>query len=495
MKVLFDPIYSAQPHKCSSAAKYKKIAARLLAARDDTFIYWLIPDWADEAALEWLPDDKRVKYFKTPCTKDRVREYQIYGSELEQYVSFFGKTWDYDVLITMRTSQVPTMRASMHCSRIRSMTWLKKVILLEEMAIMDFRKTVPISHAEVQDALTALGYLSADLTYITANHVRDGIIKEGRSIFAPSRGRQLDSKIRLVNPAVIDTYEAKKQEYRFKRGEEPFCLGFVGRLGKSMTRIRDVYDIMDKNWIMKGDKGFKVLISTLTQIQMVKPPDFVVIENNNREQFWARLRKDMHLVISLSIDAEFSLGLIETVALGVPLVIARYDWTEGLLGKEYPFFADTTAQVHGIIKAFHDDYETCYARFIAWREEVFKKRFQPGGLYARNLYDDLMAEIGTYDEITAARMAKDHAVKRNSELISTVFDAIEGRDEFVLHEVMTELEEAGKLRHFGQKTESGVNPSAAMTFYTPFHEWKIMFKAFGGWTDASTQLGHFKRAK
>ena len=43
------------------------------------------------------------------------------------------------------------------------------------------------------------------------------------------------------------------------------------------------------------------------------PPDFAVFENNPREKFWARVKEDMHLVISLSIDAEFSMGLIEPV--------------------------------------------------------------------------------------------------------------------------------------------------------------------------------------
>ena len=177
MKVLFDPIYSTQPDKCSSSSKFKKIAAQLLAAREDTFIYWPIPPWASEQAREWLPKSDRIRYVEYASTKDRVREYQVFTRELEQLVGFFGELWDYDVLITMRTAQVPTMRVAMNSPRMSRAPWLKKVVCLEEMAILDFRKTVPVSNAPVQDALTVLGYLSADVSYITAQHVRDGIIR------------------------------------------------------------------------------------------------------------------------------------------------------------------------------------------------------------------------------------------------------------------------------------------------------------------------------
>lgn len=494
MKLLFDVIYSTQPHKCSSAAKYKKIAKRILEARSDAFIYWLIPNWANDDARAWFPKDERIRYIELDCTKDRVREYQVYRAELENCVAFFGQCWDYDVLITMRTSQVPTMRSSMNSSRMRDLPWLKKVVLLEEMAILDFRKTVPISNAEAQDALTVLGYLCADVTYITADHVRRGILQEGRKIFAPSRARQLDAKIRLVNPTVIEEYEAKEDKFRFKRGAQPFCLGFVGRMGTSMTRLPDIYDLMDKNWIMKGDQGFKVLISTISTSIKLVPPEFVVVENNTREQFWERLRHDMHLVISMSIDAEFSLGLVECIVLGTPLVITRADWTEGLLGKEYPFFAEGKLQAAGIIKAFHDDYEACYKTFLDWRQNVFRKRFEAGGLYERNLYDDMLAEVIDYDIKAAERLTKDHPGKSNGELINTVMSATADRDEFVLHEVITELEKGGAFKHFS-KDEFGTVPGVSMPFYTPFHEWKAILRAFGGWTDASTKLGHFRRIK
>lgn len=493
MKVLFEPIYSTQPHKCSSASKYKRIATDLLAQRDDVFIYWPIPEWTDETSHNWLPKDERIRYIDHNVTKDRVREYQLYYEDLERKVAFFGECWDYDVLITMRTAQVANMRASMNSPRQKRMTWLKKLVLLEEMAILDFRKTVPVSAPEAQDALTILGYLTSDISYITAQHVREGIIQRAKTIYSPSQVNMLRDKLRLVNPALIDEFSTKGPQHRFKRGEQPFCLGFVGRMSNSMTRLPDVYEVMDKNWIMKGDQGFKVIISTVSTGVKLPPPDFVVFENNPREKFWARVKEDMHLVISMSIDAEFSLSLIEPVIFGTPLVIAREDWTEGLLGKEYPFFVKGKVQAMGVIRAFHDDYDAMYQKFVEWRETHFKPRFEPGGVYDRNLYRDLLTEIGDYDWQVSNRFREAHPNKETNKIAQLVMERVADKDEFVLFDVLRDLDKDGTLRNLGDKLDE--DDKRNLTFMTPWHEWKVIFRTFFGFTDASTQLGHMRRIK
>jgi len=492
MKVLFDPIYSTQPHKCSSAYKYKRIASDLLAARDDAFIYWPIPDWSDEEARDWFPKDPRIKYIETEACKDRVREYQIFYKELEDRISFFGSLWDYDVLITMRTALVPIIRVSMNSPRLKRLPWMKKVVLLEEMAILGFRKTVPTSNPAVQDISTIAGYLASDVSYITANHVRDGIIQTAKGIFAPKQVMSLREKLRLASPISLQEVQTKAPEHMFKRGEEPFCLGFVGRMSNSMTRLPEVYEVMDKNWILKGDKGFKVIISTVTTGIKLTPPDFVIVEHNPRDVFWKRVREDMHLVISMSIDAEFSLSLIEPVMLGTPLVIAREEWTEGLLGPEYPFFVDNKTQAYGMVKAFHDNYAAMYERFLEWRGSTFVPRFGPNGIYSRNLYEDVLSEIVAYDDYVAKKLIEDHPVRGNNAVAKIISERVQDRESFNLMEVLEELAEDGAFRNLGNKLgEANVNRN--LTFMSPWHEMKVLLRTFYGFTDASVEVGHMRK--
>ena len=493
MKVLYDPIYSTQPHKCSSSVKFKKITEDLLAARDDVFIYWPIPDWADEAARAWLPQSDRIRYIPHDVSKDRVREYQCYYRDLEDKVAFFGSCWDYDVLVTMRTAQVANMRVNMNSPRMKKMAWLKKVVLLEEMAILDFRRTVPVSSVEAQDPLTILGYLTADVAYITAKHVREGIIKTAKGLFAPSMVNRLRDRLKLVNPAILDDFGTKTDAAMFHRGQEPFCLGFVGRMSNSMTRLPEIYDVMDKNWIMKGDKGFKVLISTVSTGVKLPPPDFAIFENNTRERFWERVKEDMHLVISMSVDAEFSLSLIEPVIFGTPLVIAREDWTEGLLGPEYPFFVKGKVQAYGMVRAFHDDYAENYARFLEWRETHFLPRFQEGGVYAVNLYKDLHAQIVAHDREVDQRFREGDPNKEDNKIARMVMEEVGDAEEFNFFDALWAIHEAGKLRNLGDKLDPARNANRHLTFMTPWHELKVILRAFYGVTDGGIEPGHMRK--
>ena len=253
MKLLFDPIYSNYPRKCSSAAKFKKLSLRMLEEREDVFIYWRLPAWCEAADHEWLPQSPRIRYI--PCASfqhDRVREYQVFPFELADQLSFSGDFWDFDVVLTMRTSQVPNIRVCMNSSRHVRAEWQKAVFLMEEMAVTSWRKSVPQSSPRAQDIMTYAGYLAADRTYITANHVRDGILRGSREFFAPSLVRTLPEKILLVNPSILDKWEAKEPQFRHRPGQTVFRPFYVGRLSNP-GQLEVAFDALDKQWIMNGD--------------------------------------------------------------------------------------------------------------------------------------------------------------------------------------------------------------------------------------------------
>lgn len=493
MKVLFDPIYSAQPARCSSAYKFRRIALQLLEARTDLFIYWPIPTWIDEDSRNWLPKSDRIQYVPYPSSKDRVREYQLLYRELENLLAFNGTHWDFDVLITMRTQQVPSMKTLMSSPRLKRYPALKKILVLEEMAVFGFRKTVPVTGPLAQDLLTAAGYLIADRSYITAAHVRQGAINAARAIYSPSHVKTISERLRLVSPASLKEYETKPPEFRFKRGSQPFCLGFCGRMSNSMTRLPEIYDLMDKHWILKGDAGFKVIISTVTEVIKLPPPEFCVIEHNSREKFWARVKEDMHLVISLSIDAEFALSLVEPLMLGTPLVIAREPWTEGLFGKDYPFFSDNTAQAYGIVKAFHDNYESCYQEFLTWRDASFKPRFEPGGPYAISLYDDIVTETLAWDVDVLNRYRSDYPQLGDNEVVRLLAGKANALGELSMVEAAQELVDSGVMSEFAAHLRENAREKRTLTFSAVWPNYRVGLLAFHGFKDASLKLGHLVR--
>jgi hypothetical protein len=187
------------------------------------------------------------------------------------------------------------------------------------------------------------------------------------------------------------------------------------------------------------------------------------------------------------------MSLIEPVLFGTPLVIAREDWTEGLLGKEYPFFVEGKAQAYGMVHAWHDDYEGLYAKFLDWRENVFLARFAPGGPYSTNLYSDLLKEVATFDLDVAASFSAKSPGKKDNEMARQIVE--EGGDEFILFDVVKRLAEKGALRNnVEQKLKPDFAETTNTTFLTPWHELKAILTAFYGYRDASVKVGHFRRA-
>ena len=163
MKILVDAVLTAEPAKCSTNVQFLTFVKRTLATRPDVYFYWLIPEWVtQDQFLATYPQDPRVKYIQVPQHKDRTKEYLTLSHQLDAAVAFNGPTWDFDVLLTMRTGLCPLFKLLMMSPRHNSMAWTKEVWLIEEMPLMDFKKTVMTINADVQDLFTMSGYLAAD---------------------------------------------------------------------------------------------------------------------------------------------------------------------------------------------------------------------------------------------------------------------------------------------------------------------------------------------
>jgi hypothetical protein len=189
LKILFDPIYSGHLDRCSTAFKYRSIVEHNLAqGREDWFYYWVIPprDTLTEEELAWLPQAPQIRYLEVVNLEDRMREYMRFTRDLDFIYGFNGDYWDWDVVVTVRTSQIANMRAVMSSPRqVTIGRKLKKVICLEEMLIIDRKKTVAKSDIPAQELLTVAGYLCADLTLVAGKADLDDM---NHTAPAPTRG-------------------------------------------------------------------------------------------------------------------------------------------------------------------------------------------------------------------------------------------------------------------------------------------------------------------
>ncbi|MBS7812377.1 hypothetical protein [Roseococcus pinisoli] len=498
MKLLFDPIYSGKPRRCSSASKYKKLTGRLLAARPDVFIYWRVPTWMDEEDRAWLPSDPRVKYIEVPCNRyDRVREYQHITPDLEDQISFNGSLWDADVVVTMRTQQVAAMRTIMGSPRQHRFTWMKGIFLLEEMLIAGFRKTVPVCHQRSQEGLSLLGHGVADGSYITANHVRAGLIDLARQEWSPSRVRELMAKVKLVSPLLFTDFEAKAPEFRYVRGQGPFRPFHVGRINAFSSRCEETFSALDKSWIMRG-AGMAPEASSQSEGSKVEVPESVTLGLNEREEFHRKIKQEAHVCVNNALDAEFSMTVLEPLCFGTPVILPDAEWSRALLGNEYPFFiGGSEAKIYSAIAAFEADYDKLYAQFLEWRDTAFVERMRPGGLFGHDMYATLEADLfGFCDDMRTQVHKQWGKTGLENEVVLAILKACEGKEEMQFFDVIREIAVKGEFTTLRVNLpEAAPRAKLSLSFMTAWPIYRLQLQVLHGWEDASAEPGHMKRSK
>lgn len=497
IKILLDPIYSSTtPGHCSCAYKYRQIVEYFLERRNDVFFYWLVPNFVSDEDREWLPKHPNIKYLTVPAYRDRMREYMTVSKELDSLIAFNGKAWDYDVLITTRTPMASLYRILMNSPRSVRTPWMKQVLLEEEMYIMRFRPSVSKSDLKAQETQVLTGYLNSDGMFYYTEEERTGILNVARQYFSPSTVLEIQSKMYQAVAVPFREATPKPEQYRYVRGKRPFCLTYAGRLDKHASNLNRLYKIMTSQWVLNGDASMKVLVCTVSKGVSFMPPEFVEVLRPNREEFWKRAVEQMDLILWTTKFAEFSLALVEPMLLGVPAIVPRASWSEGFLGKEYPFYANSETTAFAFVKDFQQNYEVRYKEFLDWQQNVFAPMFQPGGPFAKDLYAEMYDKIVSYNESMMQRVRDtfEDRAKANPILQLMVQEAGDEK-EFAMFDVLKRLSKKGEIRTLDDKLREDDRESRGIVWATPWNDFRLLLKAVYGYEDASVKLGHLRKVQ
>ena len=492
MKILIDCVVTAaDPAKCSSNIQFLTFVRRTLAARPDVFFYWLIPEWITAEQFDkTYPQDARVMYRRVPQHRDRTKEYLTVSRALDDAVAFNGSLWDFDVLLTMRTGLVPLLKLLMNSPRHATLHWLKEVWLIEEMPLMDFKKTVMTINADVQDRYTMEGYLAADHVYVLSYHEPPAIARRARDFFAPSLVREIEAKLHSVVTTQFSDYSLFPPD-RFPQPGQPFCIAHSGRM-EMANRIEEINRLMVNQFVMKGDK-VRLLVTTVSSVVKEFDQSVVDVRHASRDEFWKLCKEEMHVFLKLSTEGGFTLALLEPMMFGVPAIIAREPWSIGLFGKDYPFFVANETQAYALVNLFHEDYPKMYAQWADWHVNVFRplmeRRFKTD-----LLYDLLDGNIEQFKQ-TRTKFAEKHPGKELNSFVGDVLAHVGTASEIVIPELIADMHKAGKVsKKMVDKLAEGDRDERGLVWSTAFNEYRVILEAFHGWTDASVKVGHLRRA-
>lgn len=484
MKVLFDCILTAEPAKCSTNIQFVTLS-NILLKHPDMFIYWPIPDSVTPEQALFYPQDARIKYIRVHQYPDRMKEYMRLPPHMEDLLAVNGSTWDWDVLVTVRTPQVPAMR--LHCNSVRTtrQKWMRKIIVIEDMMMLSKKPTVAQSDPEVQDRMTLEGYLASDITLCPAYHQKKWAMEVARDHFS-------FASLKTISHNFVECcqLELSKHPYGLKTkhkfdGSRKLGVAFVGRLERFGTRLDVMNGLLKNQYILHDDK-VRTFICTVTKGDTFVDTDAIEVLHPQREEFWRISREEMDVALAFSIDVELTLSKLEPLMFGVPLIIVKAPWSVGMVGEDYPFFVKTETEAFALIGMFKDNYEACYDKFTKWYNEWFipeyTRREQEDGMYML-----LERETINFNE----RLSKLPDGYKDNAIVQLI--AEHGGQEFHLKELLETLL-AKKLvgREFVDKLTEGDREKRGLTWTTNFNLFRLALKHFFNYEDASVALGHMR---
>lgn len=495
MKVLLDPVYTNNPGHCASNVKFKKLVEHVLSKRKDVFFYWLVPAEGScwHAEMDWYPQHPNIRYLPYPYNRDRQREYQRLDRIMDDYLSFYGTLWDWDVMVTNRTSLTPNLKA-MAIKRGRSnQLWTKQIFLIEDMPIMSFKtKLGSFNFEDQQDMQTLLGYLCADDVVISAFWEKDLILKTAKDYITPAKIRQLGKKITESSAIKFEKTELKTKAsiMRMLNGERPFTAGYIGRMVAS-SRPNEIFQLMQKNWIMHAGTGkekLRFLASTQSRSNgRINVPPFVEVKSLPREGFWDLCRNEIDVYLFMSKEEDYSMSLVEPLTLGCPAILIRADWSIGTVGPEYPFYVDNFKEAYALLRAFYDDYPRMYAKFAEWSRGHFNAL-----MMARNevYIGDLFERFLTRWEGEEAKSIENGYYAANAVVQLIAKRAVKPGTEVIVDDQIRQLQEAGELKFLAEKLDFEFRDGVVNGYQTDWYMIKMGLRAHG-FRDAGTQTGHF----
>jgi len=469
----------------------------LLERRDDLFVYYLLPDpetsggsWTIDH--DWLIRDPRVRYVPVSVDPDRMKEYARVNADIENAVAYNGPLWDFDVLLTARSTQVPTLRMWMSRS---NRAWTKAIVIDDEFPIMSFKNRVCQPDPRSGDLLALTGYMAADLSLIFSFASTRLILKEARSWFPPSRVRELSDRLVAASSIRVDQVHTRSAEQvkAVAAHERPFAVAYTQRVSRrksERTSKEPALSVFLKQWVYWGGRRpIRFLLTSNSRVtEDYEKHEHLEVKRCPREEFWRVMREEADLILALSDDEDYPLSLIEPVMLGVPGVFNRAAWSEATFGKDYPFLVSGESEAYAVLKAFYEDYEGMYAKFRAWSEDVFALMMaERNDRWFPLLLDEF---LDRFEQGLAERIGRTGTGESDeNEVVAGVLDWARGKPDFLFADALKGLHEAGTLRHLYTVYQRSRHRTS-YSMGTAWNEYRLKLKYRHGLRDAGAATGH-----
>ena len=368
MKVLIDPVYTSRVHTCSTSYLAWEVIEQGVREHDDMFFYLMYPEKADQDKEQkkfLMRHQDRVKLLPYPCIQtDRVKEMLKFSDELHRILAPGTPVWDYDAVLTSRILQIPFMRMVQGRALSYHKGTYRVIVGMDEMPMFRFRDKVLWANTGHTDLANLNAYLMSDGIVVNNLWTRNNAVRLAKTYLTPSKVVEFSDQITEALPIRVQKIEDSEKPMNGQLN-----VAFCGR-PTGTRNFSEVAELFRKQFAYPlGKNGTRVhlMVSTHSNVGSLSAGeiDFIEWQENNREEFYAMLKKDVHVVVNLSSTEDFSLSTYEPLSFGIPVIVADREWSD-FLGKEYPFRSGNLTEAYALIKDFAIDYGGCYEKFMNW---------------------------------------------------------------------------------------------------------------------------------
>lgn len=471
--------------------KMQQLMKVMLARYPDVMFYYVLPKVLPESGdTEWqidydwlLQHPDRIKYVHVEQNKDRMREYMRIPPELVEMIKHNGTHWDFDMMISGRSSQIGGMRVYSHIfgSALKN---LKRFIVVDDMPILSYKQFVSQVIPEYQDLETLSAYMASHGVYFVNFWEKDWTVKLAREYFTPTMARELRDKLHYSSPVLVEGKDIRPKSKEFVQAmherTKPFTVGYTQRWERAHRRSEDIVQMMEKQWVYRGGKfPMRFMITSNSVVGSCKKREFLEIHRLAREEFWRVVKEEMSVIIVLAPEDGYSLSVLEPICMGVPVVLQRAAWSEAMFGKDYPFFCGGERGAYALTKVLFDDYANQYEKFVRWQQGPFKDLMaERNKIY---LPEQFMQEIDKWHSEFEVFKGKYKPNTITEELLAM------GTDEIVIDRDLALLEDQGKIRR-------GLITGKKRLGYQHVERFRCKIDLMAsGWEEASLETGHLRR--
>ena len=340
------------------------------------------------------------------------------------------------MLFTTRSFCLPLLRASTR--EERGMRWYT---LLDLLPGMNFKSTVSMWWEG--EAFLSLAYSMVDRVFFTPEWERKEAMKTMRKYISPNLLLKGQDNMRITYYHPDLDYE---RIYRKSiSNDTALNVIYAGRRNNTQKKWDDIVKLFRDYWLKRKDKvNFFVASASKNQGDEVEP--MWDMQRLPREEFYQRL-ENQDVTISMSIEEEIPLALVEAISYGCIPVVRKAQWSVGMFGEDYFGLVRNEAEAFALLDLIAEDKQKYFDMFKEWYEGFKENYLIPYGDFKQNLLDDANALKKRRAEYFSRKVPIEEEHEGWMEMCKIISDNTEIGEEFNLMEKMEELGKKNLLRY------------------------------------------------